>query len=572
MNNTAYTYLTQSAPLQELVNDYKQAKVLAVDIETMGIDPLNPRRGEIRLIQMTAPGLPVSIIDWWKMDASGKQLVKELLETPMPKIFHNGKFDMKFLSVAGINLRGSIFDTFLAEGVLVAGLEKQELKLQALAKKYLNMTLPKEEQQSDWSQSDLSDDQLAYAARDVLVLLLLRIKLINALKAENLINTAKLEFDSLPAMVEMELNGVKVEPTGLANLKNLLTVQSEEKRSALKQILGVDINPNSPKQITKAFDSLGIHVTSTKAEELSKIAPQYPAVQALLDYKNTSKQLQFAEKIPQNIDLATGRIYSQYFQLGTATGRLSCSNYNLQQVPHDKAFRECFIPEVGNVFVISDYSQMQIRIAAEISGDREMIEAYNRGDDLHSLTAALISGQTIESITKDQRSAAKALNFGMLFGMGPASLVTYAWGSYGVELTELEAKNFIEKFFRKYHGLKRWQTQEGRKNTQQSFTIGGRRRLFDDYATFTKLINTPIQGTEADILKKALGILPGVLKETSGKIIACVHDELLIECREKDAENISHLLQAVMEQVGRAYLRTVPVVAEATIAKNWAEK
>lgn len=572
MINTNYTYLTESTPLLAQVNDYKRAKFLAVDIETMGVDPLNPRRGEIRLIQLAAPELPVLIIDWWKMDSAGKQLVKEILEAPMTKILHNGKFDMKFLSVAGINLRGSIFDTFLAEGVLVAGLEKQELKLQALVKKYLNMTLPKEEQQSDWSQPDLTREQLDYAARDVLVLPLLRIKLINELKVENLVKTAKLEFDALPAMVQMELNGVKVEQIGLDTLKTMLTAQCEEKRRELKQILGADINPNSPKQIMKALASLDIHVNSTKSEELSKIAPQYPAVQALLDYKNTSKQLQFAEKIPQNIDAKTGRIYSQYFQLGTTTGRLSCSNFNLQQVPHDDAFRECFVPEEGNVFVISDYSQMQIRIAAEISGDAEMIEAYKRGDDLHSLTASLINGQTLESVTKDQRSAAKALNFGMLFGMGSTSLVTYAWGSYGVKLTELEAKNFIEKFFQKYHGLKRWQQQEGRKNTRQSFTIGGRRRLFDEYATYTKLVNTPIQGTEADILKKALGILPQVLKGTTGKIIACVHDELLIECSENDAEKITILLQAVMEQVGREYIRNVPVVAEATIAKNWAEK
>lgn len=268
----------------------------------------------------------------------------------------------------------------------------------------------------------------------------------------------------------------------------------------------------------------------------------------------------------------TGRLYSNYLQLGAKTGRLSCSNFNLQQVPHDPAFRELFVPAEGNVFVISDYSQMQIRIAAEISGDQTMLEAYNQGMDLHSLTASRVSGVAIDEVTKAMRSEAKALNFGMLFGMGWESLITYAWGSYGVLLTPKQAHDFIDKFFQTYHGLKQWQNKQGRQVTKKAYTLGKRRQLFPEKARYTQLVNTPIQGTEADILKTVLSILPDLLKETSGKLIACIHDEIVVECCKDDGEMVQEILKTAMELAAKQYLKTVPVVAEAHIASSWAEK
>lgn len=572
MKKLDYRYVTNEDQLKTLLKAYENAQVIAVDIETMGKDPLNPREGEIRLLQIAASNLPTLVVDWRQIDNTGKTLLKNLLEGDCVKVFHNGKFDIKFLSVAGINIESRVFDTLLAAGLMSAGLESQRLKLEEVTKTYLKINLPKEQQKSDWGKDQLTEEQLEYAVRDVMVLLQLREKLILELEAADLAKTAKLEFESLPAIVQMELNGIRADEEKLIKLKEVLDREKEECIRVFKEYFLEDINPNSSNQLIKALASLGIQVSSTKHEVLSELAPEHEVVRVLLEYKDKAKKLQFAEKIPENINSETGRIYSNYYQLGAATGRLSCTDFNLQQVPNGKEFRQCFIPGEGNTFVIADYSQMQIRIAAEISKDYEMIEAYQRGDDLHTLTASLVSGKPVDEVTKEMRTAAKALNFGMLFGMGAKGLVTYAWSSYGVKLTEKEAGEFIDKFFHKYAGLKHWQKREGRKTTKESRTIGGRRRLFEGEARYTQLVNNPIQGTESDILKKALSILPIILKGTNAKLIACVHDEIIVECKEDEGEKVAYILQAAMEKVGEYFLKEVPVVAEATVTKSWAEK
>lgn len=566
-------YIKKTEKLQEWLQTYRDraVKVIALDIETHGEDPLNPRKSGIRLIQIAGPDLPVLLIDWPEIEEVGRQELKAFLESDLVKVLHNAKFDMKFLSQAGIQLEQAIFDTYLAAGVLKAGLNPG-LKLDQVVKEYLNQELSKVEQTSDWSTKTLTTSQLEYAARDAAILLPLREQLIQALVSADLVEVARLEFNALPAMVQMELSGVRVNAEGIKNLEQMLKEKEVGKKCELKALLGKEINLQSPKQLKDALKDLGIEVSSTKSEELSKLNHRHPAIPIMLECKLLSKQLQFAKKIPTAIDATTGRLYSNYFQLGAKTGRLSCTNFNLQQVPHEEAFRELFIPEAGHVFVVSDYSQMQIRIAAEISQDQTMLEAYQQGLDLHSVTASLISGLPIEEITKEMRSAAKALNFGMLFGMGAESLVAYAWSSYGVILNPTQAREFIDKFFKKYRGLKAWQNRQGRQHTRQAFTMGKRRQLFPTEARYTQLVNTPIQGTEADILKTVLGILPELLKETSGTIIACVHDEILVECRVDEANYIQVLLQTAMELAAKQYLKTVSVVAEAHAVYNWAEK
>ncbi|MGF7184405.1 DNA polymerase I-like protein with 3'-5' exonuclease and polymerase domains [Desulfitispora alkaliphila] len=567
-----YIYVTKDETLKKSIEKYSDSEVIGVDIETMGKDPLCPRKGEIRLLQIAVEKSPVMIVDWTKISDEGKQVVKEFLERPTVKVFHNAKFDLKFLFNEGINLQEYIFDTYLAAGVLTLGRKNPKLSLESLVEKHLKIKLDKEEQKSNWARDPLTDEQLKYAAIDASVLLPLRQKLTAELENSDLKETAKLEFETIPAIVQMELNGVGVDKEKLALLKENLQQEKEACLDSLRAHFPQDINFNSPNQLLQALGEKGIKITSTKHEELSQIAPRYEEVSLILKHKEIEKQLQFAKKIPECVDVSTSKIYSNYFQLGAATGRLSCTDFNLQQVPNRREFRDCFVPDKGNVLVVADYSQMQIRIAAEISKDYEMIEAYQRGDDLHKLTASLISGKSVDEVTKEMRTAAKALNFGMLFGMGAAGLVKYAWSSYNVKLTEQEASEFIEKFFKKYSGLKHWQKKEGRKKTKESRTLGNRRRLFDEEARYTQLVNNPIQGSESDILKKVLSFLPTIFNGTSAKIIACVHDEIIIECEEAEAEKIAVMLQVAMEKVGEKYLKEVPVVAEAIITTSWAEK
>lgn len=566
-------YITKTEVLKSFLSQYQEqdVQVVGLDIETMGDDPLNPRNGDIRLIQIAGQGLPILIIDWPLIDAEGRNDLKQYLESDVIKVLHNAKFDMKFLKINGIDLKQPIFDTFLASAVLKAGLNPT-LKLDEVVKEYLNYDLPKEEQRSDWSLEHLTTAQLQYAARDAWILLPLREKLIQELYRADLLEVANLECQTLPAIVEMELNGIRVDVQGITALEENLKENLLTKGLELKTLIGIDINVNSPIQLKELLTSLGLEIKSTKSEELSKLNALHPAITPILDCKVLTKQLQFAKKIPKAVDQETGRLYSQYFQLGAKTGRLSCSNFNLQQVPHDPAFRELFVPEKGNVFVISDYSQMQIRIAAEISGDSTMLAAYSQGLDLHSLTASLVSGVDVKEVTKTMRSQAKALNFGMLFGMSAESLITYAWGSYGVLLTLEQSQDFIDKFFKTYRGLKGWQTKQGRQQTSKAYTLGKRRQLFPGKARYTQLVNTPIQGTEADILKTVLSILPDLLNETSGKLIACIHDEIVVECLKDEAPMIQEILKSAMEISAKKYLKTVPIVADAHIASSWAEK
>lgn len=549
----------------------EKAKIIAVDIETMGESPLDPFLGQIRLIQIAAEKHPVLIIDWPQINENGWLELKKLLESDVVKIFHNAKFDLKFLFSEGIVIENAVFDTCLASEVLSLGLDVRH-KLQDVLKRYLNVSISKTDQTSDWSAPKLTQSQLEYAAVDVALLHDLRRKLIEKLEDNDLISTAKLEFDAIPAIVQMELNGMGVNVEALNCLKDHLEKEQHKAMSHLVECFGVNFNPDSPVQIKKALASIGVEVTSTKAEVLLPLVAKHKEIENLMNYKRLAKQLQFAQKLPSAVHLKTGRIHSQYFQMGAATGRFSCSDFNLQQIPHDDAFRACFEPSEGNILVVADYSQMQIRIAAEISGDCEMIDAYVNGHDLHTLTASLISGKEAKEVTKEMRAAAKALNFGMLFGMGAHSLVSYAFNSYGVVLSEEEASEFIDTFFKKYKGLKQWQKRIGGKATKESRTLTGRRRLFKEAGSYTKLVNTPIQGTEADILKKVLAVLPIVLKETQAKLVATVHDEIIIECPEPESAHVSDLLKNTMTIVAASILKKVPVVSDVSVSKNWSEK
>lgn len=569
-----YTYIDSDKTLAEKLEIFSQYKKVGVDIETTGLkdeDALDSRRGKIRLIQISNSEQQVLVIDCFKISDSSKNRLKEFLEdNERVKIFHNAKFDMKFLMAGGIRI-SNVIDTMLLAGLLEAGL-KESFKLASVAYRYLNLEISKDEQVSDWGKYVLSEDQISYSAIDAGIIIPLADILMKEIKMNGLKNVAELELNALPVIIEMEHNGIKVDTNKLSLLREDLRSKHQALKEDLLKYFGDKSNLNSHSQIKKGLLARGINVINTKKITFSRLAPNHDVILKLLEYKDAAKQLEFAEKIPNSIDTITGRLHSNYFQLGAKTGRLSCTRFNLQQVPKNKYFRECFIPEENNVFVIADYSQMQIRIAAEFSQDPVMKEIYQNGEDLHRITASVLSGKDISDITKEERSLAKALNFGMMFGMGANSLVDYAWSNYNVYLTEEQAKEFISRFYEKYDGFRVWQNTITNNTFYSSRTILGRRRLFLNGGNYTQLINTPIQGVEGDILKTALSSLLNDLKGTSGKIVATIHDEIIVECNRNEGEEIAKMVRNIMEEAGEQFLKTIPVVAEATIAASWAEK
>jgi len=570
--------------LVDALNSLSSSRVVGVDTETTGLDPLVDK---IRLLQLAGDQLDKTfVIDLFELGQVGVEPLKAFFSGNQVKVFHNAKFDLKFLRQAGFKVSPPLFDTMLASQLLTAGLQVAGHSLENLVDQYLGESLDKSLQVSDWSR-DLSDQQLEYAARDAAVLPRLRNAMVPLLVRNGLVDTAKLEFDCLDAVVDMELNGMRLDVERWQLLTKQLQSDMQRAADELQSMLrGASVgevtlfgeeyqtvNLDSTQQVLDALRSLGIPVEGTSRAHLAPLANDYPVVAALLNYRDVAKKVQaFAESLPVYVHPVTGRIHPTYHQLGASTGRFSCSDPNLQQIPRGVEFRSCFVPAEGYKLVIADYSQIELRVAAEISKDVRMIAAYQQGQDLHKLTASLVTGKAIDEVTKDERQAAKAVNFGLIYAMGAAGLRTYARNTYGVEMSIEQAETFRNRFFSAYKGLEQWHRSVSTSGQTSTRTIGGRLRRWRTDPKLTGLLNTPVQGTAADIIKKALALLAKALSDTGIRIIGSVHDEILLEAPVEKAQWAAELLKSTMEKAGAYYLKLVPVVAEATVADSWAEK
>ena len=558
------------------------ASVIAIDTETTGLDP---HKNRIRLIQIAVEGMPVFVIDCLNFLPEGIPLLRKIISSRAVKVFQNAKFDLKFFLALQILPPAIIFDTMLAAQLLHSSGGPQRVSLEELVRYYLGEHLSKDEQNSDWG-GVLSSDQLEYAARDAEVLLRLRKKMLIEIKKNSLVEVARQEFSCARAIAEVEYNGIHINLSRWNDLRKKIEVEQQTFLEKLYEYAGhpkvqigffddkvlSGINMDSNKQILNILNDNGIPVDNTSKHALVAYS-QNPLVQAITEYRRTEKLLStFLYPIPQQIHPVTGRLHPKYSQIGAWSGRMSCGGPNIQQIPRDKEFRACFSAHEGNKLVIADYSQIELRVAAEISRDERMIKAYRNGEDLHRLTASLISGKRIEDITKDERQSAKAMNFGLVFAMGVKGLQSYAKETYGVDMTLEQAEQFRNRFFQAYKGLDVWHKKLKNNPPIQSRTVAGRKHVYGENAGLSGLCNTPVQGSAADIIKNALGMLVDKLDYSSTKIVAIVHDEILLETEQDQAPEVARILKETMEKAGSQYLRLVPLVAEVEIADNWAEK
>ncbi|MBM4274065.1 MAG: bifunctional 3'-5' exonuclease/DNA polymerase [Deltaproteobacteria bacterium] len=568
MPSVKFRLVQDAEALKEAVESLVNCPVLGLDTETTGLDPFTSR---IRLMQLAGDGLPVVIVDTKRVPEDDLEPLRRLLTGNAIKVFHNAKFDLKFLERAGLQVVGPFFDTMLAEQILMAGRTGMEFKLKDLTKRHLGLELPKELQTSDWA-GDLTLAQLAYAARDARVLLDLRAKLRPQLIKAELVETARLEFACLPAVVDMELNGMKLDEDAFAVLGEELIREQQVLESLLRDTLG-DINMNSPDQLLRALYRKGMTLTNTNRETLAQFSGAYPMLATLRSYRQVAKLVQsFVNKLPGHIHSATGRIHPDYRQIGAATGRFSCRHPNLQQIPRGHGFRDCLVPEPGKKLVVADYSQIELRVVAEITGDERMLQAYHNGQDLHRLTASLVMGKDLGQVTKEERQRAKALNFGIIFAMGAESLQQSAQSRYGVNLSPDQAQTFRKKFFQAYKGINCWHQDVKADSPRETRTINGRRRIWDSHPKITELYNTPVQGAAADITKKALALLVGKLNGSPIKIIGAVHDEILLEAPSDQALAAEEILKQTMIEGGSYFLKKVPVEVETGVLENWSGK
>ena len=248
---------------------------------------------------------------------------------------------------------------------------------------------------------------------------------------------------------------------------------------------------------------------------------------------------------------------------------MSCWNPNIQQIPRSAKFRECFIAPPGRKLIIADYSQIELRVAAEITHDPRMMAAYRNGEDLHSLTASFMTGKSIDAVTKSERQAAKAVNFGLIYGMGAAGLKQYAAQSYGAEMTLEQAEEFRNRFFAAYTGIEKWHRMMKRNPPKEGRTLTGRKFTFSENAGLSILSNTPVQGTAADIAKKALGLLAKRLENSNTYIVGVIQDEIILESSDERADEAAEILKSAMEEAGKSIMKYVPCQAEVDVSQNW---
>ena len=564
------------AAFPEIASAIESAGSVALDIETYGPgkkDGLNPWRGDIRLLSLKIAGRDPWVID---LCATGYDLgpLAAALEAVMV-IGHNLKFDALWLAVkCGIRLR-KVFCTLTAARLLSAG-TKPGNDLNNCLERYLGIKPDADQSTSDWAAKFLTAEQLTYAARDVAHLHALQDVLVAELGQAGLKDVSMLEMELLPVVVAMEQTGIAVNRRDLERIER----ESKQKQTAiaaqLSEALSVpDLNPNSTNQLQSALNKAGVKVPNTSAEAL-KGSGDTCYVPLILEYKAAKSQAQQAASLFECI-APDGRIHGRFEPTGTATGRFSSKEPNLQNIGRG-ALRECFVAPAGSKLVVADYSQIELRAAAAIAGETKMIEAYRRGEDLHRGTAAAVLGKAPDKVTKEDRQLAKAVNFGLLYGQSAPGLVKYAASSYGVTLSEAEAKAIRSRFFGTYVKLRQWHERSRRtadNGVGEVRTALGRRRLIppsaSEWERFTALVNTPVQGGCADGMKRAIVLLATKLPP-SAHIISTVHDEIIVETPESEAEEVLQLIKTVMVESMAALYPQVPIEVEAHVCANWGEK
>src|SRR5437868_902816 len=589
--NTQYQLVTTSEELNRAVTELSSRQAIGLDTETTDLDPYLAR---LRLIQLATPD-GVFIIDpnrFLETDLKrGEALapLRQLFSSPRPiKIAHNAKFDAKFIKHnLGVDLVG-LFDTLLASQLVSAGDIEERHGLNAIAARYLNEEVDKTERLSNW-EFELSESQLQYAARDAAVLIPLREKLIDRIKSLGLIQCAQLEFECVMPVVDIELTGFYMNKGRWLEQLAIVEERRAELANELQEMLGegvaqaslfgpprANINLDSQQQVTEAMNRLGIPLPdSTRNWKLQPLAAQYPIVAKLLEYRTMQKALtSYGQNVIEFINPKTGRLHADFRQIGAPTGRFACTNPNIQQVPHAVEYRRCFMghPKERRL-VIADYSQIELRILAEFSGDEAFINAFKSGADLHKVTAAQVFGVSEDQVTKEQRDFAKRLNFGVVYGIGAQrfSMMT----GLGVS----DAENVLRRYFATYKKLDAYLRDSANRavDEKQARTGSGRLVKFNYDPSDRQQVsmtqrngkNAPIQGTSADILKRALRLLNDELRDTSGQIVNIIHDEIVVEVDEGESEEIAQKVERAMCAAGEEFVQKVPVKVESQIASEW---
>ena len=357
----------------------------------------------------------------------------------------------------------------------------------------------------------------------------------------------QLECQLAPVVASMRARGFGVDCKRLGALAKTAEKDRAESEKKVKEALGAELNPRSPKQVKEALEKRGLKLKST--DEVALVMSGDPAAELVLRSRAAEKRAQMISAYREAVG-EDGRIHAEFDPLGTATGRFSCREPNLQNVGRDTEMRSCFVADPKKVLVIADYSQVELRVAAFLAKEEAMLAAFRSGEDIHSLTAGKLAGKNQKEVSEEERKLAKAVNFGLLYGMSARGLAEYGRISFGLKLEEKEAREFRRKFFEAYPGLQRWH-EEARQaaadpKVTEVRTLYGRRRWLPppggrmEWVRFTALVNTPVQGTCGDAIKRAMVSL------SDAPLVSTVHDELILEVAEKESVGMADRVAKAM--------------------------
>ncbi len=592
--NAGYHLIETDVQLADFVRELGKQGRFAFDTETT---ELNPRRAKLVGMSFSWREGEAYFVAMTNSELLIPNELKMILENPkIEKVCHHAKYDLEIMRNHGVPLQGITFDTMLAEYLLHPGARNYDLK--SLVFREFGFEMTTIEQLTGETKSEKINitkvplaDLAQYACADADYTMRLYHLLAPRLKENGVDKVlADIEIPLVPILAEMEHAGIALDTKVLVAIAKKVRVRLQALQKTIWELAGEEFNIASPKQLKVIlFEKLQISTKglaktktgiSTAAAELEKMVEAHPIVPKIMEHRELSKMLStYLEALPELVE-ADGRIHTSFNQTIAETGRLSSSDPNLQNIPIrselGREIRAAFVADKGNRLVSADYSQIELRVAAHLSGDKKMMAAFQQGEDIHARTAAEINGVPIEQVTKEMRYAAKAINFGILYGMGATHLARVT------NMNGKEAREFIETYFKIHSGIKAYieSTKQFAREHGYVETLFGRRRYLPDIdadhpmlraAAERMATNMPVQGTATgDIIKLAMIKLHETLPQVSAraKLLLQVHDELVLEVPADEVEKVARVVKETMENVTKL---KVPLVADVKVGENWGE-
>ena len=600
--NDNYQTLFTKKDLKEWSSKLDKCKVFAIDTETNSLDTVTANLVGISLSVKEGSGCYIPI--GHKYEGCPKQLTLQEVIDEIGKavernkekaVGQNLKFDIPILSRHGIAIDKFHADTMLMSYVLNSTATRHGMD--KLAMYYLNYETIKygdvagtASKQISFSEVEI-DTASNYAAEDADITLRLFNKLDELLKEKpSQVKLLKeLEYPLVHVLSRVEQNGAKIDKNKLKEHSKELSAKISDLTEQAYKISGEEFNLDSPKQLLEVlYEKLKLPVLkktpkgqpSTNEETLQRLSEEYELPKIILQYRTLAKlKSTYTDSLIRIENPSSKRIHTSYQQAVTSTGRLSSTEPNLQNIPiktaEGRRIREAFVPDKNNILISADYSQIELRIMAHLSKDKNLTNAFNKGLDVHSATAAEVFGVNLEEVTQDQRRSAKAINFGLMYGMSAFGLTRQ------LDIPRAEAQKYLDTYFERYTGVKDYMANTKAQAKEDMFveTIMGRRLYLNEINAANGLrrqaaeraaINAPLQGSAADIIKKAMIDIDTFLNKEMPevKMIMQVHDELIFEAPKNNAEEVLNLMKEKMEG---AVKLDIPLIAEAAIGQNWNE-